>query len=237
MLTQWLAICTNRMVMSHFIPWMIASPHQFSINTNKSKLTCWGTSCCLHPPPSHWQRCPWSSHWRCLRGSWRRCRGRCRGVESGQTSSTLVLPSQSSPFSPIHNLSNVLAFSHLTILKHGFTHVFLPHPSTFDQEVHPPAIVWRQINFLVTFESACVCLPGPAGFVCFPFFHCCAAKLETAAPPTVLKQPLTERKTVLAGRQSASNWAATCGHWMGNCASRPKALVEPLHCDYDSQWL
>ena len=82
------------------------------------------------------------------------------------------------------------------------------HPclsSTFDQEVHPPAIVWRQINFLVTFESACVCLPGPAGFVCFLFFHCCAAKLETAAPPTVLKQPLTERKTVLAGRQSASN--------------------------------
>ena len=110
--------------MSHFIPRMIASPHQLSINTNKNKLTCWGTSCCLHPPPSHWQRCPWSSHWMCLRGSWRRCRGRCRGVESGQTSSTLVLPSQSSPFSPIHNLSNVLAFSHLTILKHGFTHVF-----------------------------------------------------------------------------------------------------------------
>ena len=76
----------------------------------------------------------------------------------------------------------MLAFSHLTILKHGFTHVFLPHPSTFDQEVHPPAIVWRQINFLVTFESACVCLPGPAGFVCFLFFHCCAAKLETAPP-------------------------------------------------------
>ena len=81
--------------MSHFIPRMIALPHQLSINTNKSKLTCWGTSCCLHPPPSHWQRCPWSSHWRCLRGSWRRCRGRCRGVESGRTSSTLVLPSQS----------------------------------------------------------------------------------------------------------------------------------------------
>ena len=82
-----------------------------------------------------------------------------------------------------------------------------------------------------------LCLPSGTSRVCLlPLLSLLRCQTRDCTPPTVLKQPLTERKTVLAGRQSASNWAATptCGHWMGNCASRPKALVEPLHCDYDS---